>query len=63
MNTTRRVPGITRNSGWQAVDAEIHLTRGTSSKLGSATTAVGTEWADSNLDLTTERGVVIARVR
>jgi hypothetical protein len=23
MNTSSRVPGITRNSGWQAIDAEM----------------------------------------
>jgi hypothetical protein len=23
MNTSRRVPGVSRNSGWQAVDIEI----------------------------------------
>jgi hypothetical protein len=27
MNTSRRVPGVSRNSGWQAVDAEIASAR------------------------------------
>jgi len=27
MNTSSRVPGITRNSGWQAIDAEIAARR------------------------------------
>jgi hypothetical protein len=27
MNTSRRVPGVSRNSGWQAVDAEIAFAR------------------------------------
>lgn len=28
MNTSSRVPGISRNSGWRAVDAEIMARRG-----------------------------------
>jgi hypothetical protein len=27
MNTSRRVPGVSRNSGWQAIDAEIASAR------------------------------------
>jgi hypothetical protein len=27
MNTSSRVPGITRNTGWQAVDAEMAARR------------------------------------
>lgn len=27
MNTSSRVPGITRNTGWQAIDAEIAVGR------------------------------------
>lgn len=27
MNTTRRVPGINRNSGWQAIDAKLDARR------------------------------------
>lgn len=27
MNTSCRVPGVTRNSGWQAVDAEMAARR------------------------------------
>lgn len=34
---TRRVPGITRNSGWQAVDAEIARARATVQHRGGST--------------------------
>ena len=27
MNTSSRVPGISRNSGWQVIDAEINARR------------------------------------
>jgi hypothetical protein len=27
MNTSSRVPGLTRNSGWQAIDAEMAARR------------------------------------
>jgi hypothetical protein len=27
MNTSSRVPGVSRNSGWQAIDAEIDARR------------------------------------
>lgn len=33
MNTSCRVPGITRNSGWQAVDAEMAARRARQQQL------------------------------
>jgi hypothetical protein len=50
MNTSRRVPGVSRNSGWQAIDAEIAsarlrqqqtLTRGATESEPSRTSLLG----------------------
>lgn len=37
MNTSSRVPGVTRNSGWQAVDAEMSDRRLRQQRQGAAT--------------------------
>jgi hypothetical protein len=41
MNTSRRVPGVSRNSGWQAIDAEIAPARRRQQQ--TATTHTATE--------------------
>jgi hypothetical protein len=43
MNTSRRVPGVSRNSGWQAVDAEIAVTRLRQQQDSTTRSSTGTE--------------------
>jgi len=43
MNTSRRVPGVSRNSGWQAVDAEIAFARLRQQQASTTRGSAGTE--------------------
>lgn len=49
MNITRRVPGITRNSGWQAIDAEI------ASRSPEARTGTQRFWWEPSLPMKASR--------
>lgn len=60
MNTSSRVPGLTRNSGWGHVDAEIAAYRldrqQETGPLGDASTPVGVEWGRSTTPGVTDVG-------
>ena len=58
MNTSRRVPGVSRNSGWQAIDAEIASAR--RRQLQASTTHTATESGPSPTSLVSFVGPVLA---
>jgi hypothetical protein len=64
MNTSSRVPGVSRNSGWQAIDAEIashelsqQQTRAWNTACGQATQAEVKLYADDQVLADPRRGV------
>jgi hypothetical protein len=44
MNTSSRVPGVSRNSGWQAVDAEIDARRERQRQNGTSSVQAQPRW-------------------
>ena len=55
MNTSSRVPGITRNSGWQAIDAEIAARRVLQQQNGNVPQS-GPKRGSSDLSVGGQRG-------
>jgi hypothetical protein len=49
MNTSRRVPGVSRNSGWQAVDAEIAFARLRQQQSSTTPCSTGSEPSRTSL--------------